>query len=78
MFLAVIGAGVGGSAVSYFLSNLTGGEVQIDVFEKSNLIGGRTATIKVFGNDYETGGAVLHPKNQYAADLVNELGTAKK
>ncbi len=47
---------------------------RIDIFEKSNLLGGRLNVTMVFGNGYETGGSIIHPRNKYAVDLAKKFG----
>ncbi len=74
---AIIGGGVGGSSAAYFLKQLLDSSetnnFSIDLFEKSSEIGGRLATRPINGKLYETGGSIIHNRNLYAIDLVNEL-----
>lgn len=46
----------------------------VDLFEKTDKIGGRLAIRKIGDKYYETGGTIIHERNQYAKDLVNDLG----
>lgn len=71
--LAVVGGGIGGTAVAYYLRQEFGPGVKIDVFEPGN-IGGRLATVKVGDNEYETGGAVIHPLNLHMKHFIEKLG----
>lgn len=73
-FTAIIGAGVGGSSVAYFLNELLP-NAQIEIFEKSGLIGGRVNVTMVLGNGYETGGSIIHGRNKYAVDFSEKFGT---
>uniref|UniRef100_F1RL93 Prenylcysteine oxidase 1 like n=1 Tax=Sus scrofa TaxID=9823 RepID=F1RL93_PIG len=70
---AVVGAGVGGSAVAHFLQQHFGPRVQIDVFEKGT-VGGRLATISVNKQHYESGAASLHSLSLHMQDFVKQLG----
>uniref|UniRef100_A0A8C6Z3X8 Prenylcysteine oxidase 1 like n=1 Tax=Nothoprocta perdicaria TaxID=30464 RepID=A0A8C6Z3X8_NOTPE len=69
----VVGAGVGGSAVAYFLQQHFGPQVQLDVFEKGH-VGGRLATVTVNKQQYESGGASIHSLNLHMQDFVKVLG----
>lgn len=71
----MIGAGIGGTSAAYFLRQKFGPEVRIDVFERGE-VGGRLATVRLEGRDYEAGGAVLHPLNLHMKQFVKELGEA--
>ena len=60
--VAVIGTGIGGSAYAYFLHNLTnqymletGYDVKIDIYEKSDRVGGRQHHFYVNNQKFETG-----------------------
>ncbi|XP_030649730.1 prenylcysteine oxidase-like [Chanos chanos] len=71
--IAVVGAGIGGSATAYFLRQHFGPEVRIDVFEKGT-VGGRLATVTVNNQDYESGGSIIHSLNLHMQDFVKQLG----
>lgn len=72
--VAVIGGGIGGTATSYFLTQLFGaGKVHIDIYE-ARQIGGRLATVDVAGRNYETGGSIIHPRNKYMVSFVKTFG----
>ncbi|BES90704.1 Prenylcysteine lyase [Nesidiocoris tenuis] len=73
MKVGIIGGGISGTSSAYFLRKAFGDELQIDLFE-GNGIGGRLSTINVDGCVYETGGSVIHQKNQYASKLAAALG----
>lgn len=73
VFIAIIGAGVGGTSVAYFLNELLPNS-RIEVFEKTGLIGGRANVTMVLGNGYETGGSIIHGRNKYAVDLSAKFG----
>ncbi|XP_033622578.1 prenylcysteine oxidase-like isoform X2 [Fukomys damarensis] len=71
--IAVVGAGIGGSAVAYFLQQHFGPRVQIDVYEKGT-VGGRLATISVNKQHYESGAASFHSLSLHMQDFVKLLG----
>ncbi|XP_063301296.1 prenylcysteine oxidase-like [Pelobates fuscus] len=71
--IAVVGAGVGGSAVTYFLQQQFGPQVQIDVYE-ADRIGGRLATLTVNNQLYESGSPSIHSLNLHMQDFVKLLG----
>ncbi|KAG7476658.1 hypothetical protein MATL_G00085190 [Megalops atlanticus] len=75
--IAVIGAGIGGTATAYFLRQEFGTGVKIDVFE-SGTVGGRLATEEIGGAEYETGGSVLHPLNLHMKHFVDRLGLSQR
>lgn len=74
--LAVVGAGIGGSATAHFLRQHFGPEVQVDVFEKGE-VGGRLATVSVNHHDYESGGSIIHSLNLHMQEFVKQLGWFK-
>ncbi|XP_058917350.2 prenylcysteine oxidase-like [Kogia breviceps] len=71
--IAVVGAGIGGSAVAHFLQQHFGPRVQIDVFEKGT-VGGRLATISVNKQHYESGAASFHSLSLHMQGFVKQLG----
>ncbi|XP_041816175.1 prenylcysteine oxidase 1 [Chelmon rostratus] len=71
--IAVVGAGIGGTAAAYYLRQEFGVSVKIDVFEPG-AVGGRLATVKMGDNEYETGGSVIHPLNLHMKHFVEKLG----
>lgn len=73
LFTAIVGGGIGGTATAYFLQELFGDNVIIDLYE-SERIGGRLATIPIGEHEYEVGGSIIHPKNQYMLNFVPKLG----
>ncbi|CAL9683484.1 unnamed protein product [Knipowitschia caucasica] len=71
--IAVVGAGIGGSAAAYYLRQEFGPGVQIDVFEPGE-IGGRLSTVRMGDHEYEVGGAIIHPLNLHMKHFVDTLG----
>nr|XP_004664816.1 prenylcysteine oxidase-like [Jaculus jaculus] len=75
--IAVIGAGIGGSAVAHFLQQHFGPRVQIVVYEKGT-IGGRLDTISVNKQHYESGAASFHSLSLHMQDFVKLLGLRQR
>ncbi|XP_023654471.1 prenylcysteine oxidase 1-like [Paramormyrops kingsleyae] len=71
--IAIVGAGIGGTATAHFLRQHFGPEVRIDVFENGT-VGGRLATVTVNHQDYESGGSIIHSLNLHMQDFVKHLG----
>ncbi|ELK14623.1 prenylcysteine oxidase 1 [Pteropus alecto] len=71
--IAIIGAGIGGTSAAYYLRQKFGKDVKIDLFERGE-VGGRLATMTVQGQEYETGGSVIHPLNLHMKRFVKDLG----
>ncbi|KAG7322900.1 hypothetical protein KOW79_014246 [Hemibagrus wyckioides] len=71
--IAIVGAGIGGTAAAYFLRQEFGPGVKIDVYE-ADTVGGRLATENIEGRDYETGGSIIHPLNLHMKHFVDRLG----
>ncbi|XP_060918160.1 prenylcysteine oxidase 1 [Labrus mixtus] len=71
--IAVVGAGIGGTAAAFYLRQEFGAGVKIDVFEPES-VGGRLATVKMGDHEYETGGAVIHPLNLHMKHFIEKLG----
>jgi len=74
--VGIIGAGIGGTSASYFLSKLLPG-AEITVFEKDE-VGGRLATVEVNGRRYESGGAIIHEANRYMVEYLDLCGLKKR
>ncbi|XP_034565740.1 prenylcysteine oxidase 1 [Notolabrus celidotus] len=75
--IAVVGAGIGGTATAFFLRQEFGPGVKIDVFEPGS-VGGRLATVKMGDYEYETGGAVIHPLNLHMKHFIEKLGISAR
>lgn len=73
--LAIVGGGIGGSTVAHQLRKIFGSQLStLDVYEDGN-IGGRLQTVTVNGNEYEAGGAIIHPANEHMVNFAKLLGT---
>ena len=59
--VAVIGGGIGGTSVAYFLSQRLPG-ADVTVFEMGR-VGGRLDTVDIAGRRYEVGGSIIHSSN---------------
>ncbi|KRX47664.1 Prenylcysteine oxidase, partial [Trichinella murrelli] len=73
---AVIGAGIGGTSCSYFLRQIFGDRIEIDIFD-SGKVGGRLATVEIERRHYESGGSVIHPQNEYMVNFQKEFGLGR-
>jgi prenylcysteine oxidase/farnesylcysteine lyase len=69
---AIVGAGIGGASSAFYLDQLLQSNVQIDVFEAGE-IGGRLATTFINDEEYESGGSIIHPANQYMVNFTQLL-----
>lgn len=72
--IAVIGAGIGGSSVTFFLREHLGNNVELVVYEKDNMIGGRTAGTVVANTSVPLGAAVFHGENRYVRQFAEKFG----
>lgn len=71
--IAVVGAGIGGTAAAFYLRQEFGPGVKIDVFEAES-VGGRLATVQMGADEYETGGSVIHSLNLHMKHFIEKLG----
>ncbi|XP_068648663.1 farnesylcysteine lyase [Aristolochia californica] len=78
--ICVIGAGVGGSSLAYFLKTYSSDQNMptLRIFEKSGVVGGRMATVKVVGDTFEAGASIIHPKNMHAVRFAQLLNLKRK
>jgi len=76
--IAIIGGGIGGTSCAYFLKEIFKDLVNLDIYE-GNKVGGRLATVIMKdGNEYETGGSVIHQRNKYMSNFVSNFGLQKR
>ena len=66
--VAIIGGGIGGASVAYFLSQRLPG-VDVTVFEMDR-VGGRLDTVDIAGRRYEVGGSIIHSANKLMVDYL--------
>ncbi|KAL8130551.1 hypothetical protein V2J09_019706 [Rumex salicifolius] len=82
--ICIVGSGIGGASLSHFLRTYSRPPSQIGaihVFERSELVGGRMATVNLSGEVFEAGASILHPKNYHVSNftqLLNLKSTVKK
>ena len=72
--LAIVGSGISGSSCAYFLKKIFEDQIEIDVYEKSDITGGRLATLEYNGRSFETGGSIIHHSNMYMDELRKTCG----
>ena len=72
--VAVIGGGMAGAFTTHFLSQQNDG-LDITVFEKSRVVGGRVGEQTFFDDDVfiETGGTAILSTNKYLMDAIKAL-----
>lgn len=71
---AIVGGGIGGTSAAYFMRQLFGSTVHIDVYESSEKLCGRVSTVKVNNRMYESGASIIHGKNMYAHAAAKMFG----
>lgn len=69
--IAIIGSGVGGSSLAYYLSKTS--DHEIVVYEKNKVVGGRVQHTTLKDTVLETGAGFFHAANRNIMDLVGEL-----
>ena len=74
--VAVIGGGIGGTSVAYFLSQRLPG-ADVTVFEMGR-VGGRLDTADIAGRRYEVGGSIIHSANKLMVDYLDICNLTKK
>ncbi len=77
MKIAIIGAGVGGSSLAYYLSK-NNNDFKITIFEKNKITGGRARDINFNGKIIETGASFFHSANKNINELVEITGLRKE
>ncbi|XP_076451086.1 prenylcysteine oxidase 1-like [Babylonia areolata] len=75
--IGIVGAGIGGTSAAYFLRQAFGDKLQVDIFEGER-VGGRLAVINIDGQEYEAGGSIIHPRNQYMVNFTQSFGLSPK
>jgi len=74
--VAVIGGGIGGTSVAYFLSQTLPGS-DVTVLEMGR-VGGRLDTVDIAGRRYEVGGSIVHSANKLMVDYLEICNLTKK
>ena len=75
MKIAIIGAGIGGSSLAYYLGKNE--EHEITVFEDREEVGGRIRNVKIDDKIVETGAGFFHSVNKNIISLADELHLEK-
>ncbi|KAK7098694.1 hypothetical protein V1264_002938 [Littorina saxatilis] len=74
----IIGGGLSGTSAAYYLRQLWGDKpLHVDIFEPQR-VGGRLALVNVDGQDYEAGGAIIHPRNWHMAFFADHFGLGRR
>ena len=74
--LAVIGSGMGGATAAWLIHNTTG--CKVDVFEASDIVGGRLKETTIDGRVVELGGSIGIEANQYFVETTELLGLKRR
>ncbi len=72
--IAVVGAGIAGASLSYFVHEYVDPAAEVVVFEADDEIGGRIRELTVGGTTVETGAKFVLPWNRYMAGFIDEFG----
>ncbi|XP_078179315.1 farnesylcysteine lyase [Carex rostrata] len=75
--ICVIGSGIAGSSLSFFLQNQTAiptANLSVRVFERRGQVGGRTAPINISGDLFNAGASIIHGQNLHAIRFAELLG----
>ncbi|KAL3693194.1 hypothetical protein R1sor_006845 [Riccia sorocarpa] len=75
--VCIIGSGIGGATVSYFLRNYSTEPIDIEIYERHSKVGGRLAMIQVGDDHFEAGGSIIAAKNLLMQEFVKLLGLKK-
>ena len=70
--IAVVGGGIAGCSAAWFLRQALGKRASLTVFESSDRVGGRLATVRVGGVEVEAGGTIIHETNRYMAGITDD------
>jgi prenylcysteine oxidase/farnesylcysteine lyase len=69
--IAIVGAGIGGASLAYFLRESLGEEeATIFVLEAGDEAGGRMASFEFEGRSFEAGATIVHSSNMHIAALA--------
>ena len=71
--VAIVGAGIAGSAAAYFAHVTFGSNLSVVVFEQRSQIGGRIQHRPFAGTFVETGATLMHSSNAYLSEFIDEL-----
>ncbi|MDZ7747026.1 MAG: NAD(P)-binding protein [Halobacteriales archaeon] len=71
--IAVVGAGIAGASLAWFLRERLGDQSRIDVYEATDRIGGRLRSVSVGGARFEAGGKYLHERNRCIGGFIERF-----
>ena len=74
MRVAIVGAGIAGGSLAWFLRERLGEQDRIDVYEASERVGGRLRAVSLNGTRFEAGGKHIHERNRCIGSFVDRLG----
>lgn len=72
--ICIVGSGMGGVLVVYFLKEYVQVFLQIFIFEQSDRVGGCMFLVEFEGDIFEVGGFVIYFKNLYSLKFMEFLG----
>eukprot|EP00742_Colponemidia_sp_Colp-10_P006681 GILJ01007162.1.p1 GENE.GILJ01007162.1~~GILJ01007162.1.p1 ORF type:complete len:465 (-),score=56.06 GILJ01007162.1:63-1457(-) len=75
--VGIVGAGVGGTIAASTLRDILGQDVEIHIFDRSTVIGGRTRVMDFQGVTVELGASIVHEVNSLFLDAAEKCGLAK-
>lgn len=75
MKIAIIGAGIGGTSLAYYLGKKE--KHDITVFESRDEVGGRIRNVIIDDKIVETGAGFFHSVNKHIISLADELNLEK-
>lgn len=76
--VCIVGSGISGSSLGYFLRTYSHDEIEIEIFEKNSVLGGRMAIVDLAGDSFEAGASILHPKNRHTFRFTELLGLERR
>ncbi|KAK9917016.1 hypothetical protein WJX75_010018 [Coccomyxa subellipsoidea] len=76
-YVAIIGAGVGGSTAAWFLREQLGTSAHLDLYEQGET-GGRTQIFKQDDEVFEMGASIIHEENRYFRELADRMGLERE
>lgn len=71
MRIAVIGSGIAGMSLGYYLAR---GGHKVTIYEKENRLGGLARSFYICGNLLEEYYHIIYPQDKYTVSLIKELG----
>jgi prenylcysteine oxidase/farnesylcysteine lyase len=69
---AIIGSGIGGSSAAHYL--LKNENIKVDLYEKSDRVGGRVLSKEINGKIFDVGASFIIQANKLVMELINEFG----